>query len=62
MKISFIYWKDEEYWLGFLEEYPDYMSQGISLEELRINLRDLYSDLISGEIPNVRKKGELEVA
>jgi predicted RNase H-like HicB family nuclease len=62
MKISFIYWKDGEYWLGFLEEYPDYMSQGISLEELRINLRDLYSDLISGEIPNVRKKGELEVA
>lgn len=62
MKISFIYWKDGEYWLGFLEEYPDYMSQGISLEELRINLRDLYADLISGEIPNVRKKGELEVA
>ena len=62
MKISFIYWKDGEYWLGFLEEYPDYMSQGISLEELRINLRDLYSDLISGDIPNVRKKGELEVA
>ena len=62
MKNSFIYCKDGEYWLGFLEEYPDYMSQGISLEELRINLRDLYSDLISGEIPNVRKKGELEVA
>ena len=62
MKTSYIYWKEEDFWLGYLEEYPDYQSQGISLEELKLNLQDLYVDLTSGHIPNVRKKGELEVA
>ena len=62
MKINFIYWKDGDHWLGFLEDYPDYQSQGITLEELQTNLKDIYADLKSGEIPNIRKKGELEVA
>jgi len=62
MKIDFIYWKEGDYWLGFLEEYPDYQTQGLSLDELQTNLKDLYADLTSGEIPNIRKKGELEVA
>jgi hypothetical protein len=62
MTIKYIYWKDGAFWLGYLEDYPDYMTQGTSLDELKINLKDLYSDLTSGQIPNVRKKGELEVA
>ena len=62
MKISYIYWKDGEFWLGYLEEYPDYMTQGTSMEELKENLKDLFNDLTSGEIPYVRKKGQLEVA
>jgi len=62
MKTKYIYWKDEDFWLGYLEEYPDYQTQGTSLEELKLHLKDLYADLTSGQIPNVRKKGELEVA
>ena len=62
MKTKYIYWKDEDFWLGYLEEYPDYQTQGTTLEELNLNLKDLYSDLTSGQIPNIRKKGELEVA
>jgi hypothetical protein len=62
MKIKFIYWKDGDFWLGYMEEYPDYMTQGATLEELQDNLKDLYEDLNSGQITNVRKKGEFEVA
>ena len=62
MKISYIYWKDSEFWLGYLEEYPDYMTQGTSMEELKDNLKDLFNDLTSGKIPFVRRKGQLEVA
>jgi predicted RNase H-like HicB family nuclease len=62
MKIEYIYWNDGKFWVGYLEEYPDYQTQGLSLDELQENLRDLYADLTSGEIPNIRKKGELEVA
>jgi hypothetical protein len=25
--IKYIYWQDEEMWLGYLEEYPDYWTQ-----------------------------------
>jgi hypothetical protein len=42
-------------WLGYLEEYPDYMTQGETLEELEENLRDIYRELNSGNIPCVRK-------
>ena len=46
-------------WLGYFEEFPDYMTQGESLGELEENLRDLYKDLVSGEIPGVRRVAEL---
>jgi hypothetical protein len=26
----FIYWQDDEMWLGYLEKYPDYLTQGKS--------------------------------
>ena len=58
----FVYWQDGEFWLGYLEDYPDYMTQGESLEDLREHLRDLYADVSNGHIPSVRKVAELEVA
>ncbi|MCK4312946.1 MAG: type II toxin-antitoxin system HicB family antitoxin [Candidatus Cloacimonetes bacterium] len=61
-KKEYIYWKDEDFWLGYLEEYPDYMTQGRTIEELQENLRDIYKELVSGKIPCVRKAGKLEVA
>ena len=57
-----MYWQDRGFWLGYLEEFPDYMTQGESLEDLREHLRDLYQDLASGEIPAVRRVAELEIA
>ncbi len=59
---KFIYWQEDDMWIGYLEEYPDYKTQGESLEELRENLKDLYKELTSGAIPHVRKVDELEVA
>ena len=61
-KIRYVYWQDGEFWLGYIEEYPDYVTQGMSLEELEINLHDLYKDLSGVEIPCVHKIGELHVA
>ena len=47
----YVHWQDKGMWLGFFEEFPDYMTQGETLDELRENLLDLYKDLPSGEIP-----------
>ena len=52
---GYIYWKDAEHWLGYFEEYPDYITQGDSVEDLQANLRDLYHDLTSGEISGIRR-------
>ena len=60
-KKKYVYWKDDEMWLGYLEEYPDYMTQGQTIEELKDNLRDIFKDLEGGKIPSVRKVAELEV-
>jgi len=59
--VKFKYWQDGKWWIGYLEEYPDYMTQGETFEELKENLKDLYKDLTSGEIPCVRKVAELEL-
>jgi predicted RNase H-like HicB family nuclease len=44
--LRYVYWQDHEFWLGYLEEFPDYMTQGTSVEDLQEHLRDLYRDLI----------------
>ncbi len=48
--VKYTYWQD-----GFLNDYPDYQTQGISKEELVGNLKDLLVDLESGEVPYMRK-------
>lgn len=61
-KEAYIYWQDEEMWLGYLEEFPDYWTQGETEEEMRENLIDIYKELTGGSIPNVRRRADLEVA
>jgi len=61
MKITFTDYKEDEMWIGWLKEYPDYRSQGESLPELKENLKDIYNELTSGNIPGVRRIGELVV-
>ena len=60
--LKYTYWQDDEMWLGYLVEYPDYMTQGENMEELLENLKDIYQELISGAIPSVRHVAELAVA
>ncbi|MBI4674389.1 MAG: hypothetical protein HY741_22320 [Chloroflexi bacterium] len=43
--IKYVYWQDEDMWIGYLEEYPDYWTQGETLEELEENLRDIAREL-----------------
>lgn len=62
IKQKYVYWQAEDAWLGYLEEFPDYWTQGESEEDLKEHLIDLYKDLTSGAIPHVRKLAELEIA
>ena len=57
--IRYVYWQDGDAWLGYLEEYPDYLTLGESLADLEEHLRDLHKDLTGGLIPQARKMAEL---
>jgi len=60
-KVKYVYYQEDNAWVGWLENYPDYKSQGLTLEELQENLRDIYEEINTGKIPQVRKVGELAV-
>ena len=59
---KYVYWQEDNMWIGYLEEYPDYMTQGETIEQLKENLRDIYYELTSGTIPSVRKVAVMEIS
>ena len=60
--VKIVVWQEGDVWLGYLQEYPDYWTQGDSLDDLREHLKDLYSDLSSGAIPGARRVEDLFVS
>ena len=60
--VKFTSWQDGDFFIGFLNEYPDYQTQGLSKEELAENLKDLLVDLESNQLPHIRKVEDLLVA
>ena len=60
-KKKFVYYEEAKMLVGWLEEFPDYRTQGETLEELQENLKDIYAELVSGSIPTVHRIGELVV-
>lgn len=69
MRRSFIltYWRDDDWYVGRLEEIPGVFSQGETLEELEENIRDAYELVLSEQAPvwtpqeTERKEIEVEV-
>lgn len=59
--VKYVDWQEGSACLGYLQEYPDYWTQGETLDDLLDQLRDLYADLAGGHIPGARKLGELVV-
>jgi predicted RNase H-like HicB family nuclease len=60
--LEFTYWQDGDHWIGFLNEFPDYLTQGESFDDLKEHLIDLHQEFASGEIPHVRRRAQLELA
>ena len=60
--IKFTSWQDGDFYIGFLNDYPDYLTQGTSKEDLIENLKELLLDFDLGEVPFIHKVEELLVA
>ena len=37
--VKIVYWEESGVWLGYLDEYPDYHTQGETLDDLREHLK-----------------------
>lgn len=59
--VKFVYWEEEGGWLGYLQDYPDYWTQGETWDDLKEHLLDLYLDLTRSVLPGIRKVDELIV-
>ena len=47
MLLSYTYWESKEGgYIGYLNQYPDYWTQGDSIEELEKMLVSLYGDIM----------------
>jgi hypothetical protein len=63
IELQYTYWKSVTHYLGYLNNYPDRLTQGKDLPELEEMLLDLY-EMIKEEEPVTEKKrqGRLLVA
>lgn len=46
------YWIDDGWYVGKLREVPGVFSQGETLDELKLNIKDAF-DLMSQEVPQI---------
>ncbi len=59
---KFMCFQEDDMFIGWLDDFPDYKTQGANLDELKENLKNIYEELTSGSIPNVIHVGKLRVA
>ena len=45
MTAKYVYWQDDDAWLGYLCEFPDYWTQGETFDDLLEHLEDLERDI-----------------
>jgi len=62
MKLNIVYKKEKNWFIGHVQEYPDYESQGKTLDELKENLIEIYNDINQGLVPDAKPFQLLEVA
>lgn len=57
MSASYTYWQDPKdgMFLGYWNEYPDYQTQGNSLEELKEMLLDIRALILDGTLVGNRR-------
>jgi len=60
-RLTMVYWKGEQFWLGKLLEHPEIMTQGHTIEELEENLRDAYLLLVMDDVPEQHQIKEIAV-
>jgi predicted RNase H-like HicB family nuclease len=48
--VKYVYWKFEGLWFGHFEKYPEYLSQGETISELREGLLKIHDLIKQGKL------------
>ena len=62
MEFNIFYKKKNEWFIGYIQEYPYYESQGKTLDELKKNLIEIYNDINEGLVPDAEPFQLMQVA
>jgi len=62
MQIRYTYKEDGKFLIGHIDEYPEYPTQAFSIEELELNLRDIYEMINNGTLEAHNRHGIMEMA
>ena len=62
MEIKYTYKQDGKFFIGHINEYPEYPTQAFSIDELEINLQDIYSMIQDGTLDAWNKHGVMKIA
>jgi hypothetical protein len=61
MELAYTFWKDDGWYVGHMDDYPDYTTQGETLAELEEMLRSLYDDIKTYDFSFIHYHGKIEI-
>ena len=63
MELQYTYWQDGAFFVGFLDDYPDDSTQGVSLAELEEALVEVYEvkQEEKKHLAGIRKTGTIKI-
>jgi hypothetical protein len=63
MELQYTYWQDGEFFVGFLNDYPDDSTQGVSLPDLEEALVEIYEvkQEEKERLATIRKTGKIKI-
>ena len=63
MELEYTYWQDGNNFVGFLDNYPDDSTQGVSLKELEEALIEIYEvkQEEKKHLAAIRKSGKIKI-
>jgi predicted RNase H-like HicB family nuclease len=61
VELKYTYIIDDEFYVGHLDDYPEYTTQGENLEDFEQNLLDIYEMIQDGTLEVKEHKGILQI-
>ena len=61
MELKYSWWEEDGFYLGYIDEYPQYPTQGESMEDLENGLKEIYGWIKDGTLTIKEQKGNFAV-